>query len=614
MLHAGRLKNTIRAGPTTPPASPRHDVDGAPATPSTPPPGNSSSRGGSGRRHGQREAMIGTEGKDDTAVFTPTATTKRTAGSAGARTRGAGTGASSKKKRSRRRRISTLESAASQAMESRLEQEEWYAERRKVNEERRVRKEKELAAAKESRRAAAASVPTCGAGNEGRWRDRRAGPRGSVPAPPTARRTSRKARGCPRPTCGWVSSSPGVSCSVCPAARAPEERIHDHGQRLCFACHRPACNKGFAHLYPQGVNTAISLVDECKSGDRTLPACIIKGFRPASDCYCRRPDCFYEFLRAESRDGARRTCHECGDVGRKEKRWFKVPPGDGSGAVKWACRVCYSKDVGRKRGSTSTPPSEVPAILRGPPRQRPEAIVQKEVESSVAGGDLVHWEDAYRRLAEERTAAGHGTTSPQYGRRLVRNMFYAIAEANGSKARVVCEDGGVVGVDGREKILCLFPNALRDDALLKYVVEAREAAKEGAKSELERALKRVEDNPKDVRGRMAVVMVAGAIVRRDVEGDSSLRNAPARGKEHRYGEELAMPVKPVREALAGYPETLVGMLQSVTLMPLIGDVVGGDPPASQPGWVREQAWRKDVLAEKEEEASAGGRDDGIPQT
>ena len=76
-------------------------------------------------------------------------------------------------------------------------------------------------------------------------------------------------------------------------------------------------------------------------------------------------------------------------------------------------------------------------------------------------------------------AFGGGARSQNHAqvREFVRKMFHAIQDDDGSTARVVCEDGDTVGADGREKMLCLFLNALQDDTLLRYVVEAREAAK-----------------------------------------------------------------------------------------------------------------------------------------
>ena len=54
----------------------------------------------------------------------------------------------------------------------------------------------------------------------------------------------------------------------------------EDGQRLCFACHRPDCGKGFAHLDKDSVDRAVNLVAEKGS----LPTRIIREFRPGSDC------------------------------------------------------------------------------------------------------------------------------------------------------------------------------------------------------------------------------------------------------------------------------------------------------------------------------------------
>ena len=79
-------------------------------------------------------------------------------------------------------------------------------------------------------------------------------------------------------------------------------------------------------------------------------------------------------------------------------------------------------------------------IIVDPPRQHADEIVRKGEEASIDGGDVVHLEDVFLRLAEERTTAGHKTTR-KYGRELVRKMFYAIQDDDGRTARVVFEDG-----------------------------------------------------------------------------------------------------------------------------------------------------------------------------
>eukprot|EP00752_Nemacystus_decipiens_P014876 g13245.t1 len=366
---------------------------------------------------------------------------------------------------------------------------------------------------------------------------------------------------------------------------------------------------GFTHLGRDSVRAATELVVAPRDGERTLPAGIISRYHRSSSCICRRPDCFYEFFRAATKDEERRNCHSCPAGGRAEKRWYKVPPGDGGGTGKWQCHACYKRES--PRGMRPEEPNGPAEILLDPPLQHPMEKVREEVEGSVAAGNVVCWEDVYLRLAEERKAVFGQETSSKYGRDIVCKMFYAISEAGGSKARVVSEEGDTMSVDGRERILCLLPNDLRDDVILKFVVETREAAKKEGKSALERALKQAEDSPEDVDARMAVVKSAGTIVWQDVQADKSLQNAPAREEKHRYAEELAMPVKPVRQALAGYPPTLVGMLHSVTLMGLQGNVVGGDPKATQPAWVRDETWASDALADAEEEDPDFGGDDQV---
>ena len=70
---------------------------------------------------------------------------------------------------------------------------------------------------------------------------------------------------------------------------------HEDGARLCFACHRPPCDKGFAHLDPASVKKAAILISECQRGEFTRPAVIVPGYGPSKNCICRRQDCFYHF-------------------------------------------------------------------------------------------------------------------------------------------------------------------------------------------------------------------------------------------------------------------------------------------------------------------------------
>lgn len=143
----------------------------------------------------------------------------------------------------------------------------------------------------------------------------------------------------------------------------------------------------------------------CEAGEAEegpLPACIVSDYKPSSDCICKRPDCFYEFLRAGTKNGkkrAKKTCHSCKEVGGSDQRWYPVSPGDGCGEGKWRCHACYKLELAKRKESTTTETSGPAVILLDPPLQRPEEIVRKEVESSVAGGNIVYWEDVYPRLA-----------------------------------------------------------------------------------------------------------------------------------------------------------------------------------------------------------------------
>lgn len=91
-------------------------------------------------------------------------------------------------------------------------------------------------------------------------------------------------------------------------------------------------------------------------------------------------------------------------------------------------------------------------------------------------------------------------TSKKIGRCLIRKTFYTFAGAKGSKARVVCEDGAVGGADGREKLLCLIPNAVGHNVLLKYAIKTSEARNCPPRTWLESVLKREKDYEDDVTG------------------------------------------------------------------------------------------------------------------
>ena len=71
---------------------------------------------------------------------------------------------------------------------------------------------------------------------------------------------------------------------------------------------------------------------------------------------------------------------------------------------------------------------------------------------------------------------------------------------------------------------------------------------------------------------MEVVKTAGGIVRRDIEREESLKNAPARGAPNNYLAEMKRPVEPTSTTLLSMPPTVLGFFQSVTGFPLYGAV------------------------------------------
>lgn len=91
-----------------------------------------------------------------------------------------------------------------------------------------------------------------------------------------------------------------------------------------------------------------------------------------------------------------------------------------------------------------------------------------------------------------------------------------------------------------------------------------------------------EENEADVR--MEIVCAVAEIVRADVDQHPDLKNARIRRQKHKYSEELAAPVKPVRDALSEMPPTLVGLFQGMTNMPLYPEIteIGSEDPGR--GW------------------------------
>ena len=186
------------------------------------------------------------------------------------------------------------------------------------------------------------------------------------------------------------------------------------------------------------------------------------------------------------------------------------------------------------------------------------SIVRSRVEGSVKGGEILYWKDVAEWLTAERAKLGEDELQDKCIREKVKQMFDSVGRSPGCNARVVGIRGsGVATRDGREKALCLFPKDLRDEVVVGYLLRMREAEAATLKSELERVVKDPVRPPDPVcqEQRMAVVKTAGEIVRRDIELEKSLRNAPGPGEANVYIEQLE---RQVRHATIGVHKKVAG--------------------------------------------------------
>ncbi len=415
----------------------------------------------------------------------------------------------------------------------------------------------------------------------------------------------RRRRACGLDKCGWVTPAPGVACRKCPS-----QQVHDAGQRLCSACHRPTDDANFTHLREQRRKDAKMMAEEWRAprGRHRRPACVVADFQPgAKSCLCQRGDCFVAALVEWRKRDEQVRCVDCNKAGRRGlagDKWRNV--GQAGGDAVYSCGRCYCNRRRSADGNTNVSSKAGGHGGSGGAPQRscrdPRATVHEMVAELVGRGEIVCCEDVIRRLQEERAKVDKKPLQQKYARQVVKEVFRAVAIAADSKARVVESDGGRNGNgDGREKPLFLFPEPLSDEVVVGYYVRAHQHIGDSVPVRLARSEAPLDDvgtKEGESSARMDVVRRAARIVREDVENKKCLKNAPGRGSKHQYGEELGMEVKDPREALLDFPATLVALLQGVTGFGLGREVVGAEREGATFVW--EDKWHEEVLADARE--------------
>jgi len=216
-------------------------------------------------------------------------------------------------------------------------------------------------------------------------------------------------------------------------------------------------------------------------------------------------------------------------------------------------------------------------------------------------------------LKAERAKRGEGDLKVGSVREKVRQMFHSIGRSSACNARVVeTREKSCAGGDGREKALCLFPKVLSDEVIVGCLLRARNSPGSSLESQLERVAQDPAKSPDPdiVEKRMAVVKTAGGIVRRDIQLDEGLKNAPGPGKPNIYMKELERPVEPTRKTLLAMPPTLVGLLQGVTDEELHAEKDPAEPrKEAGPGKVWECGWREKFGGSAGDDTAGGSSSD-----
>ncbi|CAM9428476.1 unnamed protein product, partial [Ectocarpus sp. 4 AP-2014] len=106
---------------------------------------------------------------------------------------------------------------------------------------------------------------------------------------------------CGRQECGWVTTTPGEPCKLCPRGE------HLAGEKLYALCHRPADEEGFTDI----VSRLSAAIELCARGTSLLGS-VVPVYRPArSHCLCQRENCFHHFVVQGAKTGMKRECDEC---------------------------------------------------------------------------------------------------------------------------------------------------------------------------------------------------------------------------------------------------------------------------------------------------------------
>ncbi|CAB1106718.1 unnamed protein product [Ectocarpus sp. CCAP 1310/34] len=469
--------------------------------------------------------------------------------------------------------------------------EEYSEQQKEARQQAKVRREREIAEAEREklesggkrtvefrRRSCGGKLRTAGSRSVKRSAARRQSDPGVRNTQIGAEKKTRK-KPCRRAECGWFTNNPGLECSMCPSGV-----VHAVSDKLCSACHRSEGLAGFTHLRGPRLERATRLfLAEYQEGEGELPLPLVRGFCPSNDCICQRRDCFYGFLLEREAKPELRTCSVCkrGYPVKDQKRWYSVDvvddnitEGGGSGRTQaWYCQACNQAriraigEATQKKVAASSNSGRPKADEPAP--EKPFSRVRALVIKAVARGDILYWEDVFDWLSAERAKDGDQELERRSGRKAVRQMFESIASADGSQARVVSSEGGFG--DGRQRLLCLFPVNARDEVIASLALRARLAntfdgpstpanATSGGNTSLQ-IVRRLLEEAKEADARMEIVRAAAEIVRADVDQHPDLKNARIRRQKHKFCVELAAPVKPVRDALAEMPPTLVGLFQ-----------------------------------------------------
>eukprot|EP00752_Nemacystus_decipiens_P008536 g7623.t1 len=175
-------------------------------------------------------------------------------------------------------------------------------------------------------------------------------------------------------------------------------------------------------------------------------------------------------------------CHVKGLKGTGNSIWRKVGEREG--------RSLYNGDKCRQRKrrslewgviwASSVGGSQGPGGASKVPRRDPHATVREDLGGVLDLGEIVHWEDVARRLVEERKKANYRELKYRSTRKVVRGKFDAIANAPGSRARVI--EGSGEANEGMEACATLFPvrSSFNDDVLVGYFLRARQSEENSA--------------------------------------------------------------------------------------------------------------------------------------